>query len=247
MQTSGIAQVAARIRQIQSRVEEPAVPGQFRDMLRRSLDSNAQPAAGDATHAPGDVDDVEGRDHRRVASFRVVQATTLGTMLGISSSATTPTFHGPVAGVFSAQELDQYLAVHDIEGRNGRLTDHDLVTVSGGWHGNARLLPPAATAWEEMRAAAAIDGIDLKVIDSYRTWESQERAHEAHLRGEKKANVLAPGHSEHGNGLAVDVTNGSIIGRDDPEWAWLQSNATRFGWFPISNETWHWEFRGINA
>ena len=27
----------------------------------------------------------------------------------------------------------------------------------------------------------------------------------------------------------------------------LVDNARRFGWYPISNETWHWEFRGTGA
>jgi D-alanyl-D-alanine carboxypeptidase len=176
---------------------------------------------------------------------------TLGVMLGM------PTVTGgdigpmyppvpPVAGIMSAAELDAYLAVHNVEARNGRLADGEVMAVSGGWTGSARLLPPAGAAWEEMRAAAAIDGVDVKVIDSYRTWESQARAYEAHLRGEKKANVLPPGRSEHGNGLAVDVTNGAIIGRDDAEWAWLHANASRFGRYPISNETWHWELRGTS-
>ncbi len=243
MQTPGIAHVAARIREIQARVEQPTVPGQFRDVLRRSLKTDTEAAAAQ----PDQAHDVEEPDRPPVAMFQTVQATTLGGMLGISAPSVAPAFLAPPTGIVSARQLDEYLVVHNIEGRNGRLTDHDLVAVSGGWYGNARLLPPAATAWEEMRAAAAIDGIDLKVIDSYRSWESQARAHEAHLRGEKKANVLPPGTSEHGNGLALDFTNGSIIGRDDPEWAWLQSNATRFGWYPISNETWHWEFRGIGS
>jgi len=239
MQTPGIAHVTARIREIQARVEAPAVPGQFRDMLNRSL--NAESATAPPVDDPGT--DHEG--HAPIARFQAVQVTTLGTMLGVSAPTAAPP--PPFAGIATAAQLEEYLATNGIEGRNGRLSHDELTAVSGGWHDNARLLPPAATAWEEMRAAAALEGVDLKVIDSYRTWESQARAHQAHLRGEKTANVLPPGHSEHGNGLAVDVTNGSIIGRDDSEWSWLQSNATRFGWFPISNETWHWEFRGINA
>lgn len=240
MQTPGIAHVAARIREIQTRVEAPAVPGQFRDMLNRSL------SAGSGTAPSVDDPAAEHDGHAPVARFEAVQITTLGTMIGVPAPTMAPP-QAPFAGIATSAELDEYLATHGIEDRNGRLGSEELIAVSGGWHGNARLLPPAATAWEDMRAAAALDGIDLKVVDSYRTWESQARAHQAHLRGEKTANVLPPGHSEHGNGLAVDVTNGSIIGRDDSEWAWLQSNANRFGWFPISNETWHWEFRGINA
>ncbi len=151
-------------------------------------------------------------------------------------------------GVMTASELTQYLAAEGIRERNGRLGGEGiLVEVSGGWVGQPLLLPPAAEAWEQMRAAAAADGIDLRVTDAYRSWESQNRAYQAYLSGEKRANVLPPGRSEHGVGLAVDVTNGQIIGRSSPEWQWLDRNAWRFGWYPISNETWHWEFRGLGA
>lgn len=153
----------------------------------------------------------------------------------------------PVDGILSAGQLERYLEANRIEVRNGHLTDRDLVAVDGGWHGSARLLPPAAEAWTRMRAAAAAEGVDLFAIDSYRSWESQDRAHREHLAGRKTANVLAPGTSEHGVGLAVDVTNGAIVGPGDREWEWLQDNARRFGWYPISNESWHWEFRGIGA
>lgn len=238
----GIAHVTARIREIQSRVESPSVPGQFQAVLDRSL---AEGAAG-AGNAHGSGSERPGADIA-LTTWQSVPATTIGTMLGMPSIVEPFAARSlpPVEGIMARAELDAYLATHGITGRNGRLADGDLVAVSGGWNGSAKLLPPAAAAWEEMRAAAAADGIDLKVIDSYRTWESQARAYDAHLRGEKAANVLPPGTSEHGNGLAVDVTNGSIIGRDDAEWTWLQDNATRFGWHPISNETWHWEFRGV--
>jgi hypothetical protein len=142
-------------------------------------------------------------------------------------------------------ELEAYLQANRIRERNGRLEGTGLlVEVSGAWHGTGRLLAPAAKAWEAMRAAAAADGIDLRAIDTYRSYESQASAYQKFLAGEKKANVLPPGRSEHGNGLAVDVTNGSLVGPGDPEWHWLQQNAHRFGWDPISNESWHWEYRG---
>lgn len=142
-------------------------------------------------------------------------------------------------------QLEYFLSTHGIRGRNGRLVDSGLlVPVSGSWHGNGKLLAPAAEAWEEMRARAAADGVDLRAIDTYRSYDVQASAYQDHLSGKKKANVLPPGRSEHGNGLAVDVTNGALVGPGDVEWEWLNANAARFGWHPISNESWHWEFRG---
>ena len=172
------------------------------------------------------------------------QVVTLGMMLGLSTAPATIT---PSGSVFSAVELADYLAVHNVTERNGRLQPGELVEISGAWTGSGSLLPPAAQAWEEMRAAATADGIDLQAIDTYRSWESQGRAYQAHLRGDKAANVLPPGTSEHGNGLAVDVTNGHIVGVGDPEYTWLRNNAVRYGWYPISNESWHWEFRGTQT
>lgn len=132
-----------------------------------------------------------------------------------------------------------------MDGRNGYLRESDLAVVSGAWDDRpARLLPPAAKSWEKMRSAAAADGVDLRTIDTYRSWDAQAAGHAAYLSGDKPAYVAPPGHSEHGFGLAVDVTNGALVGAGDAEWEWLQRNANRFGWHPISGETWHWEFRG---
>ncbi len=154
----------------------------------------------------------------------------------------------PVNGILTAAQLDTYLQERNVEARNGRLDRSELQTISGGWgERDYALLPPAATAYEQMRSAAAADGIDLQVIDAYRSWEVQAAAYEAYLSGRKKEHVVAPGTSEHGKGMAIDVTDGAIIGSDDAEWRWLQDNARRFGWYPISNETWHWEFRGVGA
>jgi len=166
---------------------------------------------------------------------------TLGMMLGITAPATAIRS----GDIYTGAELDNYMQVHNIEERNGHLSTSELTEVTGGWYGTGHLLAPAAESWEQMRAAAAAAGIDLQATDMYRSWESQNRAYEAHLRGDKAANVLPPGTSEHGNGLAVDITNGHIIGQGDPEWAWMNTHAAQFGWYPISNETWHWEFRGV--
>jgi hypothetical protein len=145
----------------------------------------------------------------------------------------------------TCRDLSAYLDTHRIEDRNGRLTRDELTTVSGGWGDrDYALLPPAAGAYEQMRSAAARDGVNIQIVDGYRSWESQSAAYDDYLAGRKKETVAAPGTSQHGNGLAIDVSNGSIVGKDDPEWQWLQQNASRYGWYPISNETWHWEFRG---
>ena len=95
-----------------------------------------------------------------------------------------------------------------------------------------------------MRSAAQADGVDLRFVDSYRNWDVQNAARQRYLSGEKAESVLPAGSSQHGLGLAVDLTDGGLIGPGDPEWRWMQTNGASYGWFPISNESWHWEYRG---
>lgn len=239
-----IGRVTARIDEIRAMATSRTAPlGAFSAHLARAQ-QQAEPAAP--------ADEAEGPDPSRGpavaldlgSSAAYVRSATLGSVLGLGGVTGAKPFD-PVDGVMTARQLQMYLFEHQVEQRNGRLASTDLVPVSGTWHGRGSLLPPAAVAWEMMRDAAAVDGVELTAIDTYRTWESQDRAHRQHLTGVKKANVLPAGTSEHGNGLAVDITNGSIIDRSDPEWRWLDANAARFGWHPISNEAWHWEFRGV--
>ncbi len=161
--------------------------------------------------------------------------------------ASGPTTAPPATGVVTSQALQEYLIVNGIEERNGQMSTSGLTSVSGAWNRTGYLLPPAASSWEAMRQAATTDGINIQAIDTYRSWESQNNAYQAHLRGDKVANVLPSGESEHGNGLAVDLTNGHLVGIGDADYTWMRTNGARYGWYPISNESWHWEFRGAGA
>ncbi|MEY2569109.1 MAG: hypothetical protein QOE35_3638 [Actinomycetota bacterium] len=55
-----------------------------------------------------------------------------------------------------------------------------------------------------------------------------------------------PGQSMHEQGLAVDFTNnGSLINsHSNPAWQWLNSNASRFGFYNLPSEAWHWSTNG---
>ena len=231
---TGIDQTLARVRSLQRQIA-PAheqLAG-FDSVLARHTD---EPSVSEPSSS-------------LLGSFTPVQthdAITLGRLLNPSPVPAQPPGNS-INGIMRADDLQLYLARHDVTARNGHLDRAELAAVDGGWTGHVQLLRPAAQAWSDMRRAAATDGIDLRAVDSYRDWATQDRAHQEYLAGRKPANVLPPGHSEHGNGLAVDVTNGSIVGRDDPEWQWLEAHARDFGWYPISNETWHWEFRGLGA
>lgn len=257
----GISAALTRIESIRTRFDSLTPRRDFAEVLAAhtapAADSGAaaapEPVATVPAPAPGTAVRLGARagaepttataDTAALAIATPPATVTLGTMAGAGPAVAPPA--PPAIGIATRAELNAYLDRHGVERRNGRLGSADLVAVSGAWKGTARLLAPAAAAWEAMRTAAAADGIDLRAVDSYRSWDSQNRAYAAYQRGEKRARVLPPGRSEHGHGLAVDVTNGHIVGPGDPEWAWLRTNAGRFGWHPISNESWHWEFRGI--
>ena len=119
---------------------------------------------------------------------------------------------------------------------NGRIPPERLVTVGQGGH---RLFAPAAASWQNVVAAAAADGVSLRITDSYRAYAEQVDL--AERKGLYRNGGLAavPGTSNHGWGLAVDADV-----RDPATLDWLRVNGPRFGWVETTpREPWHWEFR----
>jgi len=171
---SGINEIQSRIQSIQTRVANPPMAGRFNAVFE------AQMAAANARSIPATEPDPEApsanagefivtpQSQVSIAPFGGTSLT-LGAMLGITGGPTTAPRSGTVT---RAADLNDYMTIHNIESRNGRLSPTELSSVSGGWNGTGYLLPPAASAWEEMRAVAATEGIDLRAIDTYRSWET---------------------------------------------------------------------------
>lgn len=121
---------------------------------------------------------------------------------------------------------------------NGLIPEESLVEIGGG----QMLEATAARAWQIMVAAAAREGVDLGLIDTYRSYDDQVRVRRE--RGHLVA-TATPGTSNHGWGRAVDVSKG-------PGRRWIQQNGARFGWIwpewaqrpGKSYEDWHFEYRG---
>ncbi len=112
----------------------------------------------------------------------------------------------------------------------------------------------------DMIEEASKDGIDLKIISAYRSFEEQ-----ADLKGQFSqiygtgANTFSAdqGYSEHQLGTTVDITDKATAGtytsfENTEAFVWLQDNAHRFGFilsYPKNNnfyiyEPWHWRFIG---
>ena len=123
------------------------------------------------------------------------------------------------------------------------------------------LTPRAATAWSRLREAAAADGVEVRLISAFRSFDYQTALIRRKLEaGRTLDDVLSvnapPGCSEHHSGRAVDIGYPGCPALDEafedtPAYTWLQRYAKDFGFtlsYPRGNrqgyryEPWHWCF-----
>ena len=76
-----------------------------------------------------------------------------------------------------------------------------------GWpYGSGSLRPEAARAFRAMADAARAEGISLRSVSAYRSYQHQSTTYNRYLRYNRQATVdtfsARPGHSEHQTGLA---------------------------------------------
>lgn len=119
---------------------------------------------------------------------------------------------------------------------NGKVPSTRLTPIGQSGH---RLFAPAAAAWDGLVAAAATDGVAIRITDSYRSYDQQVDL--VNRKGLYSEGGLAarPGTSIHGWGLAVDadITDARTLD-------WIRTNGPRFGFVEaVPREPWHWEFR----
>lgn len=96
-----------------------------------------------------------------------------------------------------------------------------------------------AGPFETMRAAAAADGIVLKLNSGFRSYAEQVLLYaKSLLPGEPVA--AKPGYSNHQSGLAVDINTGGSTSTSI--YRWLEANAGAYGFKrTVPSEIWHWE------
>jgi LAS superfamily LD-carboxypeptidase LdcB len=117
---------------------------------------------------------------------------------------------------------------------NGKVPAPALEQVGTTGH---RLWAPAASALENMMAAAKRDGVQIGITDSYRSYAEQVDL--ANRKGLYSQGGLAakPGTSDHGWGLATDLD------LDSRALTWMRANGARFGFVENTpRESWHWVF-----
>lgn len=93
-----------------------------------------------------------------------------------------------------------------------------------------------AKAYKEMKAAAAADGMKIRVVSAYRSVEYQDSLYKRYLSSDSRENVdkysARPGHSEHHTGMAIDLfgsTDGLGNFKNTPEYPWVKENAYKYG------------------
>lgn len=126
---------------------------------------------------------------------------------------------------------------------------------------NFLMVEPAAGAMRAMVAAAAGDGVTLSATGTWRSYDQQkamflDRYVTTNTGGKTKtwegrtywqkpkvAMAAAPGTSNHGLGLAVDLSDSPSVPICGPSLAWLADHGPSFGyWNTVQSENWHWTY-----
>lgn len=147
-----------------------------------------------------------------------------------------------------------------------------LQAIPAAWHAEGasgqQLRGDVIEAMRPMIAAAAAEGVSLRIESAYRSYSEQARtfAYWVSVKGEAQARreSAVPGHSEHQLGTTADFSdpsNGWELVESfavSPSGRWLAANAYRFGFAmsyppggePITGyiyEPWHFRYIGVAA
>ncbi len=146
----------------------------------------------------------------------------------------------------------------------------ELTNVGYGNGREQQMEARAASAYLDMVAAAASDGIGMSPYSGYRSHERQQNNYNAAIQsylvqGYSQAEAEAqtqlyyaiPGTSEHEAGLAMDIDGTNESFANTPAFQWLRENAAGFGFIMrygkddtdithVAYEPWHWRYVGAN-
>jgi len=127
--------------------------------------------------------------------------------------------------------------------------------------------PNARAAFNQMSAAAKLDGFDLVAFSTFRSYERQEILYDQYVEkdGQQIADQYSarPGYSEHQTGLAFDIGEknfeqhwASASFGETPAGEWVAQNAHFYGFilrYPLGkeeitgymHESWHYRYVGV--
>lgn len=149
-------------------------------------------------------------------------------LAAVSPSGTTSL--AAAASELNAQGIPRSLAGYG----NGKIPADALAPLNGS---SERMWAPATERLNAMISDAKAAGVSISVTDGYRTYDSQVRLAQQKGLYSQGGLAAAPGTSEHGWGLAVD------LGLNPTAQAWMRQHAQDYGFVEnVPREPWHWEF-----
>lgn len=122
-----------------------------------------------------------------------------------------------------------------------------------------KILPDAQAAFDAMAADASKQGISLRIVSGYRSYDYQNTLYNNYVARDGKAAAdtysARAGHSEHQTGLAMDINNASSSFNNTKEAAWIAANCVKYGFiirYPKGKEnitgyqyeSWHVRYLG---
>ena len=141
---------------------------------------------------------------------------------------------------------------------DGTIIANKSFTVSPDYNPGS-LTDEAKQAWDEMVSVASQDGINLKIVSGFRSYNTQQNLYKNYVASDGKANAdrysARAGYSEHQTGLAADINLVEDEFKNSKEGKWLANNAGKYGWilrYPYGKENltgympepWHYRFVG---
>ena len=194
------------------------------------------------------ISEAIGRQDARTARQAGTELTINGMTCPNCARHVTEAIQGANALVPQAVGLALGVAVvlHVDAAPNGAIPADVLCSVS--FDSTVLLRCDAAAALEQLDAAFRDHfGVNLTGSDSYRDFAGQVNARQT--KGDLAA---TPGTSNHGRGLAVDLSGFGTVGQfDRPYYLWMARHAADYGWIHPAGmgpggsgplEPWHWEY-----
>lgn len=114
-------------------------------------------------------------------------------------------------------------------------------------------------AFNKLKAAASLDGLNIYIASGYRSFSRQTTLYNNYVERDGKVAAdtysARPGHSEHQTGLAMDLNTVSDAFIGTPEAIWLNNNSYKYGFilrYPkdksdetgFKYEAWHFRYVG---
>ena len=183
-----------------------------------------------------------------------------------SSEGFTKVTYNNQSGYISADLLEKILDENTFKVVDGILIVNRKYNLPKDYNPGVNL--EAMQSYEMMKSEMNREGLDLKIISDFRSFEEQKRVYDSQLEsiGEEETRKVTadPGHSEHQTGYAFDfwLNNDDITITDafddTKEAEWLKNNAYKYGFilrYPrgkedvtgYSFESWHYRYVGAET